>query len=147
MNRLEEEIERARRYDQELSLAMIDLDHFAEVNNQYGHQKGDEVLQQLGQCLENQIRKGDIPARYGGEEFTVLLPHTAKREAVVVMERVRETFKSRSFEHDGEDFHVTVSVGLSALQSDDEDQQALISRADAALYEAKRSGRDQVKGK
>ncbi|QGY39287.1 diguanylate cyclase [Pseudodesulfovibrio cashew] len=143
--RLIYEIKRRRRYNHDLSLLMVDLDHFKQVNDTYGHKAGDMVLRKVGEILTTTFRTTDLPARYGGEEFVVLLPHTAERDAWTLAERVREAIQTCSFHFDGHDFTVTASIGVASVEggalSKDED---LILKADKALYEAKHNGRNMV---
>lgn len=143
--RLIYEIKRRRRYDHDLSLLMVDLDHFKQVNDTYGHKAGDMVLRKVGEILESTFRATDLPARYGGEEFVVLLPHTTERDAWTLAERVREAIQSCEFSFEGREFSVTASIGVAsveagALTKDDD----LILKADKALYEAKHNGRNMV---
>ncbi len=143
--RLVYEIKRRRRYNNNLSLLMVDLDYFKRVNDTYGHKAGDMVLQKVGEILTQTFRDTDLPARYGGEEFVVLLPHTTEEAAWKLAERVRTAIEACEFHFDGHDFSVTSSIGVAsveagALTSDDD----LIIKADKALYKAKNNGRNMV---
>ncbi|MDD3312540.1 GGDEF domain-containing protein [Pseudodesulfovibrio sp.] len=143
--RLVYEIKRRRRYNHDLSLLMVDLDHFKQVNDTYGHQAGDMVLRKVGEILTDTFRTTDLPARYGGEEFVVLLPHTSEKAAWKLAERVRGAIENTRFSYDGHDFAVTASIGVAsveagALTRDDD----LIVKADKALYAAKHNGRNMV---
>lgn len=143
--RLVYEIKRRRRYNHDLSLLMVDLDHFKQVNDSYGHKAGDMVLQKMGEVLTQTFRTTDLAARYGGEEFVVLLPHTTEKAAWKLAERVRASIESCQFHFDGHDFTVTASIGVAsveagALTKDDD----LIIKADKALYQAKHNGRNTV---
>lgn len=143
--RLIYEIKRRRRYNHDLSLLMVDLDHFKHVNDTYGHKAGDMVLRKVGEILTETFRGTDLPARYGGEEFVVLLPHTNEADAWKLAERVRESVQSCEFDFEGESFAVTASIGVAsveagALTKDDD----LIVKADKALYKAKHNGRNMV---
>lgn len=143
--RLVYEIKRRRRYNHDLSLLMVDLDYFKQVNDTYGHKAGDMVLRKVGEILTETFRGTDLAARYGGEEFVVLLPHTTEKDAWALAERVREAVQSCEFHFDGHDFTVTASIGVAsveagALTKDDD----LIIKADKALYEAKHNGRNTV---
>jgi len=143
--RLVYEIRRRRRYNHDLSLLMVDLDHFKQVNDTYGHKAGDMVLKKVGEILTKTFRTTDLAARYGGEEFVVLLPHTTEKAAWKLAERVREVVEGCEFHFDGKDFKVTASIGVasvegSALSKDDD----LILKADKALYKAKNNGRNMV---
>jgi len=143
--RLVYEIKRRRRYRHDLSLLMLDLDHFKSVNDTYGHKAGDMVLRKIGEVLTSTFRSTDLPARYGGEEFVVLLPHTREEAAWKLAERVRSIVEECSFEFDGQEFSVTASIGVATVEgsalSSDED---LIVKADKALYQAKNNGRNMV---
>lgn len=146
--KFEEEWARARRHGWPLSAAMIDIDHFKPFNDGYGHQQGDDCLRQVADALrQGTARSGDHVARYGGEEFLVLLPNTGPEGAVAVAERLRRAIEALAIPHEfaGDTRHVTVSAGVgTALPGQDRIPGELIARADAALYEAKRSGRNQV---
>lgn len=143
--RLVYEIKRRRRYNHDLSLLMVDLDHFKQVNDSYGHKAGDMVLRKVGEILTKTFRGTDLAARYGGEEFVVLLPHTTEKAAWKLAERVREAIETCMFHFDGHDFSITASIGVAsveagALTKDDD----LIIKADKALYQAKHNGRNMV---
>ncbi|MGN6308467.1 MAG: GGDEF domain-containing protein [Xanthobacteraceae bacterium] len=129
-----------------LSLLMFDIDHFKSFNDNYGHLTGDQVLRLVALSLKQTINGQDIIARYGGEEFAVVLPNTSLRHALTVAENIRRAVMSRELKKKstGEILgRVTISVGVSALQSGD-DVYALIERADLCLYAAKRNGRNRV---
>lgn len=148
--RLEEEYDRARRQEQSFSVLMIDLDHFKDVNDTYGHDMGDEVLEVFGEIIgevtENQLRSSDVAGRYGGEEFCIMLPTAGPGGARSVAHRIRETLKETTFETEtGESFEVTCSIGAAELTSGVHDPEELVKRADRALYEAKEDGRDRVR--
>jgi diguanylate cyclase len=129
-----------------LSLLMFDIDHFKSFNDSYGHLTGDQVLRLVGMSLKQTIKGQDITARYGGEEFAVVLPNTALRQALTVADHIRRAVMSKELKKKstGEILgRVTISVGVSMLKPDD-DTDALIERADACLYAAKRNGRNRV---
>lgn len=139
------EFDRADRYESSLAVMMVDLDHFKEVNDTYGHQAGDEVLGVMGEVLQDMTRQVDITGRYGGEEFAVVLPETDLASARRAAERINQELRRQTFEGDeDETFTVTCSLGLAELSPEDEDAEALLQRADEALYEAKSAGRDRV---
>jgi two-component system cell cycle response regulator len=147
LDRLNTEVDRARRYESSLTLLLLDLDHFKQINDTAGHLAGDTVLRQIGALLEEAIRKVDIVARYGGEEFVVILPQTLSDGGVVFAERLRERIAAESFDVGaGRTVHLTVSIGIatfpSPLVTSTED---LFARADEALYRAKSGGRNQVR--
>ena len=129
-----------------LSLLMFDIDHFKSFNDSYGHLTGDQVLRLVGQSLKQLMKGQDITARYGGEEFAVVLPNTALRHALSIADQLRRTVMAKELKKKstGEILgRVTISVGVSLLRPDD-DTDALIERADACLYAAKRAGRNRV---
>jgi diguanylate cyclase (GGDEF)-like protein len=132
---------------QTLSLLMVDVDHFKKYNDTYGHIAGDECLKRLAQEMSGQMqRASDVVARYGGEEFAIILPNSSLEGAVVVAERIRAAISALELPFAGEKCgHVTVSVGAATIvPSSMSDSWQLISTADAALYEAKERGRNQV---
>lgn len=142
---LDAEIERSERYGRPLSLISLDLDHFKTVNDTYGHATGDEVLRFIADSMEEVCRDIDLPARIGGEELAILLPETGLEGAEALAERLRERIASRlQRAPDGRTFHVTASLGVATLGPESPDREGLLHEADAALYEAKRSGRDRV---
>jgi two-component system cell cycle response regulator len=149
--RLKEELARARRDGSNLVCLMIDIDRFKRVNDSHGHAAGDDVLCELAQRIESQVRASDIAARYGGEEFVVLLPNTDCDSGVLLAERIRKSIASTPIElrYDGS-VTITASVGIACIVPDPQDEDfktlgdALIARADVALYAAKAAGRDQV---
>jgi diguanylate cyclase (GGDEF)-like protein len=140
------EVERARRLGQGLSLVFLDIDHFKRINDRFGHEFGDRVLQQLGARLQGTVRETDLLFRWGGEEFVILLGHTAAGDAPTLAERVREAVETRPF-LDGEmsgPVRVTVSVGTAGTADYPVDPDTLLARADAACYKAKEGGRNRV---
>ncbi len=150
-NRLIEEIGRAERYKTDLTLMILDLDHFKRINDTYGHMMGDEVLIMIAETIRTQVRECDIPARFGGEEFTVILPETDDAGSLIVAERLRKSIKHLEFSAaDGDTrnlkgFGITVSIGLSGYShASNMTEDILIENADKALYQAKQNGRDQV---
>jgi len=141
---LRAEYERARRYNHDLSLAMIDVDHFKRVNDRYGHPAGDRVLAEVADVCRRGIRTTDLAARYGGEEFCLVLPQTGIRAAVVVAERVRALIEELRFESPDGGFQATVSIGVAAVAGRDVGWEPILSEADQALYRAKKTGRNRV---
>lgn len=136
----ENEVARVQRQKSSLSMLMLDLDHFKAINDNHGHQIGDQVLAEFARRLQSVLRKPAVLGRYGGEEFVVLLPETDRAEARRVAQRMLEVTASKSALP-----HCTVSIGLATFQPAGNDTlQALISRADAALYHAKHLGRNRV---
>lgn len=138
------EIERAQRYDHPLSLLMIDVDNFKTFNDTYGHLEGDKVLVKLGKVLKDCVRRVDSVFRYGGEEFAVLLPECNEHGAVIVSERIRQSFNETPIGPEGYDVpNGSVSIGVAVLKKS-EDLRSFVSRADAGAYAAKRSGKNTV---
>jgi diguanylate cyclase (GGDEF)-like protein len=135
----------AQRYQSELALILMDVDHFKRVNDEYGHQTGDMALQQVATLCRQMHRKGDIVVRYGGEEFLMLLPHTDKTQAIGVAEKLRIAIASQTMALvSGETLQLSASFGVATYDNDDS-LEALIWRADQALYNAKNNGRNQVR--
>jgi diguanylate cyclase (GGDEF)-like protein len=140
MNFLAQEIERAKRAGRPFSILMLDVDHFKKYNDTHGHQAGDEVLARIGAVLRNSIRPYDCAARYGGEEFLVMLSGTSLDPAKESAERIRKQIQAEKFDAEP----VTISIGVAEYPSHGDTAKAVIGQADAALYEAKRAGRDRV---
>jgi diguanylate cyclase (GGDEF)-like protein len=142
---LAQELERGRRFNRPVSLLMIDVDHFKQLNDAHGHLAGDAVLRQLSELVRGQLRSIDSACRYGGEEFTVILPETEPEVATDVAERLRGTVRMFPFHFDDTDpLHITVSIGIASWPAQANDAQSLLAIADAALYQAKRRGRDRT---
>ena len=146
MNRAGEEIEHSLRHQEALSILMIDIDHFKDFNDTYGHATGDRVLQTVAQAIRDSLRADDICARHGGEEFAVLLPDTPGEKAFFVADRVRRTLSGTRYTGLGllPDVNITISVGVATCPRDATDLDELMELADKALYRAKAAGRDQV---
>jgi diguanylate cyclase (GGDEF)-like protein len=141
----EQEFERARRYERSLSLCIIDLDHFKEINDTYGHKVGDAVLAEVGDRIHRNVRDVDIVGRYGGEEFVIVAPETTLDDALEhVGPRLRSGIGRASVDTGAGPIEITVSIGVASLSADDSSLDALLERADAALYQAKRAGRNRV---
>jgi len=140
MNLLAQEVERAKRGGNSFSILMLDVDHFKKYNDNHGHQAGDEVLARIGTVLRNSIRPYDCAARYGGEEFLVMLSGTSLAPAKETAERIRKQVLAEQFEAES----VTISIGVAEYPSQGDTAKSVIGQADAALYEAKRAGRDRV---
>ncbi|MFP4194721.1 MAG: GGDEF domain-containing protein [Desulfobacterales bacterium] len=143
--RYEEEFSLSQRHGFPLSLVMMDLDHFKKVNDILGHSTGDKVLSAFAEILKHNCRTEDFPARFGGEEFIAFLPHTPSDSAVMFGERLRETLAGADILEDPQ-WRITASAGISELREGDAPEQ-LIQRADEALYDAKRQGRDRCEVK
>ena len=138
------EIARARRSSQPFTAALIDIDKFKTVNDTFGHAAGDAVLRAIGPACRAALRTPDLLARYGGEEIAVLLPNTSLEQAAPVLERLRASIMAMLVPELKGRWVVTASIGAAQLQCDDADLDAMLSRADAALYRAKESGRNRV---
>jgi len=137
---LSQELERAQRYGQAMTVVILDVDHFKQVNDGHGHAVGDLVLQRFAALMAAQVRTNDLVGRWGGEEFLLLCPSTGVDGGLALAEKLRATLAAHVFEGLG---CRTASFGVAAL-NDGETLQSLLSRADAALYEAKRRGRNRV---
>jgi len=135
----------AKRYKNHLSFIMIDIDHFKQFNDQYGHEAGDLVLKEVARSFGECLREVDLAARYGGEEFAILLPQTSKQGALVLAERLRDSIRSLRLTVNATELSVTASFGV-ASESDvvGPNPEDLIRAADAALYAAKHAGRDRI---
>jgi diguanylate cyclase (GGDEF)-like protein len=139
---LDAELERARRDRTPLGVLMLDVDHFKAFNDRFGHPEGDALLKAIAALLREQLRPTDTVARYGGEEFTVLLPRTPRAEAVRIAERLRRRLAELAFGPKGAT--TTGSFGLAVWPEDGATGAELMAAADAALYEAKRLGRNRI---
>ena len=140
---LQREVIFSDRYGTPLSISLLDIDHFKSVNDTYGHTIGDDVLRRLAAELREHIRYPDTIGRYGGEEFLIVLPHSTLTAAAEQGERLCEYVRSLRIQSGEQEFHVTVSIGVAQYKVHQEEWQAFLSRADAALYQAKNAGRDQ----
>jgi diguanylate cyclase (GGDEF)-like protein len=136
---LERELSRAKRNGEQVTLVMMDIDHFKKLNDNHGHQTGDEVLRQTGHALAQRCRDFDTPARYGGEEFAVILPACSPSESLVAADRLRKSISEMEL-----DVPVTASAGVATFPTHASDVAGLVKAADEALYESKRSGRNRV---
>ena len=141
--RLEEELDRARRHRTTVSLLMIDIDNFKGINDRFGHLAGDVVIRNVGDILKRSVRRFDLCTRFGGEEFAVVMPGSGAESSASVAERIRERVEAfRSPETELADLRVTASIGM--VVSGGASARELIARADQALYEAKRSGKNRL---
>jgi two-component system NtrC family sensor kinase len=146
-DRLTDEIARHVRYGGPLSLLMLDIDDFKSVNDQHGHVAGDEVLKGTAEVLRENLRASDLPSRYGGDEFAILLPGVGKTDAFAVAEKLRTAMSERRFGigRNGDEAEVRCSIGVASAASGLREPVELVEAADKALYQAKESGRDQVR--
>jgi diguanylate cyclase (GGDEF)-like protein/PAS domain S-box-containing protein len=143
---LSDEIHRAKRYQHKLSVFMLDIDNFKMINDTKGHQIGDKVIRSIGNLLLNTVRKTDVAARYGGEEFVIILPETTTAKAEELANRLCQTISDTNLlMHGSEVISITASIGVATYPKHAEDWQTLIDTADQAMYQAKNSGRNQVK--
>jgi len=144
LTKLDEEMARVRRGKQEISLMMVDVDHFKEINDNHGHDAGDAVLVELAVRMRETLRRYDVPIRWGGEEFLVICPHTDSKEIVPAANRLLENISKTPFEiSEAEAVMVTVSIGATSTDTHREStNQELITLADQALYQAKKGGRN-----
>lgn len=137
-----DELERSRRYDTELTVMMVDIDHFKRLNDEFGHLLGDEVLRQVSSIFSQQLRKNDVVCRYGGEEFAILLPQTSCQQAMAVAEKLRRVVEAWQFP--GVPRPVTISAGIASCPAHGSTRDDVVKAADAALYTAKQAGRNRV---
>src|SRR5205823_4007405 len=139
-------VSRAARGGEPVSALMIDIDHFKKINDSFGHDIGDEVLQEFAVRLASNVRAVDLPCRYGGEEFVVIMPETSLEDAGRIAERIRRHVAGSPFRVAGgsELLSVTISIGVAATTGEGDFAEALLKRADEAVYEAKASGRNMV---
>jgi len=146
--RLAEELEKSRISDKNLSVLMIDIDNFKPYNDTLGHQKGDEALKKIASILSHKSREDDFAARYGGEEFTVIMPNTPKKIASAIAERLKNNVQEAftPAEVGKKEPPLTISIGISTFPYDGTDKESLIHKADIALYEAKRLGKNKMCG-
>ncbi|MBF0507195.1 MAG: GGDEF domain-containing protein [Nitrospirae bacterium] len=142
--RLDEEFARAMRSCSTLSVAMIDADHFKNINDTYGHLVGDKALIHIASTLKSGLRECDILVRYGGEEFLVLLPDTSSSQAALPLDRLRRRLAEQKFFAGNAEISLSISIGIATLSALDNNPMDVIERADKALYSAKRSGRNRV---
>ncbi len=141
---LDREVARARRFREEFSIIMLDVDHLKEYNDVHGHLQGSEVLRRLAQVVMGELRAADILAKYGGDEFVVILPQTPRAGASTLAERIRAAVEAHAFPGEGEGMKITTSIGISQFPEDGETTREILEAADNQLYSAKRTGRNKV---
>lgn len=145
IDRLKDEVKRAQRLDQHLSLLMIDIDFFKQYNDKFGHIMGDLVLKKMGILLKNTLSEFNaLICRFGGEEFLVMLPGIDKKKSLVIAEELRLRIQNEKIVLRRQDTYITVSIGMASLPLDTKDEDELVQRADKAMYSAKEKGRNQV---
>lgn len=140
----EREFLRAKRYNSNLSVAIVDIDFFKQINDKYGHLTGDFVLREIAFILKDSLRKTDMVFRYGGEEFAILLTETDSEQSLIPLERLRKYIETKTFVKSGNSIKFTVSIGVSSNIIETNTPDELLELADKALYKAKNSGRNQV---
>ncbi len=141
---LDREINLAQRHGQDFTLLVVDIDHFKRINDTYGHSSGDEVLRSVVRTLQRSIRATDMLFRYGGEEFVILLSNSDCQQSSRIADRVLGSVRDINMQLSGQELDLSVSIGMACLDTQDT-AQTLFDRADAAMYEAKNEGRDQIK--
>ncbi|MCM3570449.1 GGDEF domain-containing protein [Neobacillus mesonae] len=139
---MEKIIPLSQRQQSPLTLIMVDIDHFKLVNDNYGHQCGDEALKHVAEVIKNNVRNSDAYVRFGGEEFALILPNTDLNEAVQIAERLRESVEQSDFVYNRRPIHITISMGMTLYRG--EKLEEFIEKADQALYRAKENGRNRV---
>lgn len=144
IQRIGEEIERSLRYDSNITLFLLDLDHFKQVNDEYGHLAGDRVLKQVAAEIKNSTRNVDFVCRYGGEEFSIVLVETGMKEALYTAERIRKNIESMTINYEDAVINITVSIGAVEFPNASKNYEKLINEADKALYQAKSKGRNCI---
>jgi len=145
VRRMDEEMKRSARSGQAFSVLLIDVDHFKQINDQYGHETGDRVLQQMADRLYSQVRETDVAGRWGGEEFLVLLPFTDLQGAVRIGEKLCSTIADTPFKPDHRSMGLTITAGAAQYHEEEDSGAAdLLRRADGALYDGKAAGRNRV---
>jgi diguanylate cyclase (GGDEF)-like protein len=141
----ERELARAKRYHRQLSMMVLDVDHFKRFNDTHGHDAGDSLLREVGQLLRSSVRQSDVACRYGGEEFVLILPESSPEEALRRANQIREAFHRLGLSHHGKALgSVSVSIGIAAYPDHGLERDVIVRSADAALYRAKHEGRDRA---
>jgi diguanylate cyclase (GGDEF)-like protein/PAS domain S-box-containing protein len=141
---LEKETDRSNRYEQPLTLLLLDLDNFKIFNDTYGHIEGDNVLSRFGQVVKRCLRETDSAYRYGGEEFTIILPMTTSEEGIITAKRIQTELKKEAFSPVlGQEVYITMSIGLAQYMPNEE-MKAFVHRVDQFMYQAKKNGRDRI---
>jgi two-component system, cell cycle response regulator len=143
--KITEEFERAKRYGHPLSVLILDIDNFKQINDTYGHHGGDKALVKISETLREKTRRSDFPSRYGGEEFVLILPESDQESAVQAATKIHDEIRSCRFGTPEKPFLLTVSIGLSSTSLKDySDWRQMIEDADGALYHAKNTGKDRI---
>ncbi|NYF25993.1 GGDEF domain-containing protein [Sporosarcina sp. JAI121] len=139
---MEKSIPISKRTNSSLVFMMVDIDHFKKVNDNYGHQCGDQALKHTSSIINNNVRNTGVFVRFGGEEFAVILPNTDVAEGLIIAERIREAVEKSEFIYKSERIHFTISIGVSIYNG--ENVEEFIEKSDSALYKAKENGRNQI---
>ena len=145
MERLVEEIARAKRHGEKLTLLFLDLDKFKRINDTYGHLFGDKVIKETADIIKNNVRTHDIVGRYGGEEYSVILVNTEKSDCQITVERIRENVQDHHFKDSEVNERMTISIGMAEFPTNSEDSRGLIRYADEKMYEVKKAGGNKIK--
>jgi two-component system cell cycle response regulator len=143
---VDREMARCSRHGRPLSLAMLDIDHFKDINDTYGHLAGDHILRELAAQIRSRIRKEECFGRYGGEEFVLVLPETGHDNAVFLADKLRALIQEHRFVFEGKTIPVTFSGGVAEMRPEHDSTLVFLNAADARLYEAKRGGRNRIAG-
>ncbi|MDD5730749.1 MAG: GGDEF domain-containing protein [Candidatus Omnitrophica bacterium] len=144
LERLKEELDYSAKFGYPFGLLMLDIDHFKEYNDRYGHLVGDAVLREISRIIKENLRQIDLVGRYGGEEFSIILTQTDKEGAKLAAERIRSSIETQVIKAYDENLKVTLSIGVSVFPEDGKGPEVLIEKADRALYRAKEEGRNKV---
>ena len=144
MDLAKRELDRAKMNSEDLSLLIMDVDHFKAINDTFGHGAGDEIIREIGRILKASLRKTDIAGRIGGEEFAVVLRDASLEEAKKVAEKLRGTVAGKKVNYMEQEIHFTVSIGVAAIHCNTDDIEDILKVADDALYKAKAEGRNCV---
>lgn len=142
--RLEDELERAKRYRHPLSVAMLDIDHFKKFNDMEGHLRGDEALRRISSLLASNLRRSDFLCRYGGEEFVIVMPETRLESAREICNRLRAGVEVAAMQGTRQDAYLTISIGIASAPAQGDTVEGILQSADQALYQAKEAGRNRV---
>lgn len=144
LERLDEELQRSKKFGLKLSFLMSDVDHFKRYNDRFGHLVGDVILRDIASTIKSNIRQIDLVGRFGGEEFSVILPETSKEGALFAGERIRKAVEEKKIKAYDESLKVSISVGIAVFPDNAHDLQELIDKSDFSLYRAKQTGRNKV---
>ncbi len=143
-DRLKDELQRYTRYQHGFSLLLFDIDHFKDINDQFGHWAGDKCLKEIIRRIKPALRETDFMARWGGDEFVVIFPGTDAESAATVAERIRKSIENTRFLYQRQEISLTISIGLTEVQPTDQSQEMMFNRVDKAMYQAKKKGRNTV---